>query len=150
MNAAAKLLDYLERVRARGSDQWSASCPGPLHEHGDRSGGLAIRQVDDRVLIFCPAGCTASEIMAAVGLSLADLYDRPLNSTGVAPVRQAPFPTLMAERLFKSALIVLLAADDLRHGRALDDADFQSVQRAFETIDEIVIQHKNWPRERRR
>jgi len=39
---------------------------------------LSIRLTDDRVLIHCHAGCSAAAIVAAVGLSLADLFTRPL------------------------------------------------------------------------
>src|SRR5262249_51291378 len=35
----------------------------------------SIRQVNDRVLMHCHAGCTAANICAAIGATLADLYD---------------------------------------------------------------------------
>lgn len=146
VNAAEVLLERLERVKPRGPHRWSASCPGPLHERGDRSGGLGIKQVNDRVLINCPAGCSAAEIVAAVGLSLGDLFERPLTSTAASPVRQPPFPNAMADRVFRAATVLLLAADQLRYAKALTDADFATVQMAYAEIDAIVTQAATWPR----
>lgn len=146
MSAADVLLGHLERVRARGPDQWTASCPGSLHRRGDRSAGLAIKQTGDRVLLHCPAGCSAAEIVTAVGLSLADLFERPLTNTGVVPVRQPPFPLAMAERMYKSAVVLLLAADQLRFNKPLNDADFETVQRAYGELESILDQAATWPK----
>lgn len=146
MSAADVLLERLERVRAIGDGRWAASCPTEFHARGDRSAGLGIRQADDRVLIHCPAGCSAAEIVAAVGLSLGDLFERPLTSTGVAPVRHPPFPWAMADRMYKAATVLLLAADQQRYGKALNDADFETVRRAYAEIDEMLTQAKTWPK----
>ncbi len=146
MSAADILLQRLARVRSRGVGQWVASCPGPLHERGDRSAGLGIRQVDDLVLINCPAGCTAAEIVAAVGLSLADLFERPLTTSAIAPVRQPPFPAQMAQRLLHFATVLMLAAEDLRHGKRLSSADHQTVRTAYEELEALVMSAATWPK----
>ena len=146
MSAAETLIARLDGVRARGVGQWSARCPGPHHARGDRSGGLAIKQVDDRILINCPAGCTALEVVNAVGLSLADLFDKPLTDSAIAPVRQPPFPLEMARRLLHYATVLLLAAGDLKFGKQLNDADFETVQNSYHEIDEIVTAVETWPR----
>ena len=70
--ATERLLTLLYGVRSRGNNRWMARCPA----HEDRSPSLMIRQTQDRALIRCWAGCEAKEIVAAVGLTLADLYDR--------------------------------------------------------------------------
>jgi len=72
MNAAA-LLERLDDVRETGPDKYIAKCPA----HQDRSPSLAIRHTDDRWLIHCFGGCAASDVVHAVGLELADLFDRP-------------------------------------------------------------------------
>lgn len=146
MTAAERLVGRLERVRERGDGRWSAACPGPLHKRGDRSGGLGILKVDDRVLIHCPAGCSAADIVAAVGLSLGDLFERPLPSTVVPPVRQPPFPMQMAQAILHYATVVALAADDLRHGKPLNDADFITVVASLRALDAIVMQAATWPK----
>jgi hypothetical protein len=56
----------------RGSlHQFVARCPG----HEDRSASLSIGTgADGRALLWCFAGCPVENIVAAIGLSMADLY----------------------------------------------------------------------------
>lgn len=64
------LLSRLEKFRG-SSPKWMACCPA----HDDKSPSLSIRAMDDgRVLIHCHAGCSPSDVMIAVGLSLSDLF----------------------------------------------------------------------------
>ena len=146
MSAAELMLARLDGVRARGADQWSARCPGPLHERGDKSGGLAIKQADDRVLIHCPAGCAPLEIVSAVGLDLRDLFEKRITDSAVAPGRQPPFPLAMARKLLHHAFVLVLAAGDLRHGKQLNDGDQATVETAFREIDLIVGTVETWPK----
>lgn len=64
------LLDKLNRVRRCGDRAWMACCPA----HDDRSPSLKITDVGERLLIHCHAGCAPADIVAAVGLELADLF----------------------------------------------------------------------------
>ncbi|HIK68234.1 MAG TPA: DNA primase, partial [Flavobacteriales bacterium] len=43
------LINRLDKVKQTGKDRYIARCPS----HEDRSPSLAIREVDDRVLIHC-------------------------------------------------------------------------------------------------
>ena len=50
---------------------WIAKCPA----HEDRSPSLSIAEGrDERVLLRCWAGCRTEEVVAALGLQLADLF----------------------------------------------------------------------------
>lgn len=70
-NPIETLLARLDKVKAMKSGQWKACCPA----HDDREPSLSIRTADDgKVLLHCWAGCTASDITAAVGLQLRDLF----------------------------------------------------------------------------
>lgn len=65
------LLSKLDKVKTRGKGQWMACCPA--HEDSDPS--LAIKEHHDgRILVKCFAGCGAADVVASVGLSLADLF----------------------------------------------------------------------------
>ncbi|MHB9799977.1 virulence-associated protein E [Pseudomonas sp. MT3] len=65
------LLARLDKVKAVKPGQWKACCPG----HDDREPSLSIREAGDgKVLLHCWAGCSASDITAAVGLELRDLF----------------------------------------------------------------------------
>lgn len=72
------VLGKLDRVhRKTDGEGWTARCPA----HEDRNPSLTIAEGDDgRVLVTCWAGCTADQVVHALGLELADLFPaRELN-----------------------------------------------------------------------
>jgi hypothetical protein len=74
-----RLLGRLDGVRQTRTG-YIARCPS----HADRDPSLSITEADDgRVLVKCFAACTAAGIVAAVGLTMADLF--PGRSAGSAP-----------------------------------------------------------------
>jgi putative DNA primase/helicase len=52
---------------------WQACCPA----HEDSTPSLAITPGRDKVLLKCHAGCTVNAIVAALGMTMADLFLRP-------------------------------------------------------------------------
>jgi putative DNA primase/helicase len=71
-SALAQVLARLERVRPSG-DGYSAACPA----HDDEHNSLSVAEGDDdRVLLWCFAGCTLEAIVHAVGLQVRDLFPR--------------------------------------------------------------------------
>lgn len=61
------------RFNAKGS---AARCPA----HEDRQASLSVRGGDDgRTVIKCHAGCDTAAVLAAVGLEVSDLFDKPLD-----------------------------------------------------------------------
>jgi hypothetical protein len=129
MSAATKLLDRLQRVKATGSNTWLASCPTTAHKHGDRSRGLSIREADDRVLIYCHAGCGAVDIVEALGLTLADLYDRPVEHRREASHSRIPARDLL-EIISEEVSVVSIVTSDLLEQKAISDADWKRLATA--------------------
>ena len=80
MSVAAKLLDRLDRVRQTGPGRWLARCPA----HQDRGPSLSIRELDDRVLLHDFGGCEPGDVLAAVGLQMSDLFEKPLSHQSAA------------------------------------------------------------------
>lgn len=75
MQPIEKLLSRLEKARGT-SPKWRSLCPA--HENKSTL-TLAIRELEDgRILIRCHAGCGAADVMAAVGLTVRDLFPGPL------------------------------------------------------------------------
>ncbi|MFZ2207390.1 MAG: hypothetical protein WAV22_01835 [Porticoccaceae bacterium] len=73
-----KLLPRLESALISGDRRWRACCPA----HDGKSQSLSVRELDDgRVLVHCFAGCGGVDVVAAVGLTLADLYPATLKNT---------------------------------------------------------------------
>jgi hypothetical protein len=68
------LLDRLDAPREVAPGRWRARCPA----HGGQSRDvLSIRENSDgTVLLKCFHGCTALEIVSALGLQLSDLFPR--------------------------------------------------------------------------
>lgn len=118
------ILAKLANVR-HGSKGWTARCPG----HDDRENSLSVGSgTDDRVLLKCFAGCSAEEIMAALGLTVADLFPdcnglqwntrrspSPGRSLPVSGVTGLHVP-LSTNRVAGLDVVTLAAAKQLRPG----------------------------------
>ena len=70
--ALAVLLGRVREVRRTQRNQWSALCPA----HDDHEPSLSITEKAGRVLLHCFGGCAASDVLAAIGLTFADLAPR--------------------------------------------------------------------------
>ena len=132
---ARPLLDRLEKVTDRGGGHFMACCPA----HDDRNPSLSVRETDDRVLVHCFAGCSAGQVVAAAGLSLADLYPHS------PPAHVSPFPEsrrfdarALLLMLAHEALVVAIAADDLASGEPLSDLDRSHLKAAAVRIRQTV------------
>ncbi len=67
----SKVLSKLEGIRKQGNG-WSALCPA----HEDTIPSLSISEgADGRVLLKCFAGCSIESVLAAIGLTMRDLFE---------------------------------------------------------------------------
>ena len=65
------VLSRLEGVRHTGQDQWEARCPA----HEDRSPSLSVSVGEGgRALLCCQAGCELDQVVAAIGMTTAELF----------------------------------------------------------------------------
>lgn len=73
--ALDRLVDALHahgnKVQANGRTKAKAQCPA----HPDRTPSLSLTQIEGSVLVKCWAGCDNKDVVAALGLTLGDLYD---------------------------------------------------------------------------
>jgi DNA primase len=67
--SAEDFIWLLDGVRRSGTG-WRALCPA----HDDSSPSLSVTEADDRLLVYCHAGCSVDEIIDVLGLELRDLY----------------------------------------------------------------------------
>jgi len=72
------ILSKLKKVKRAGHGKWSALCPA----HEDKNPSLSVGLGEDgKVLLHCHAGCNVKDIVAAVGMTEADLFaDAPAQS----------------------------------------------------------------------
>ncbi len=125
------LLDHLERVKPTGQGKWLARCPA----HDDKSPSLAIKEVGDRILIHCFAGCGVIDVLSAVGLEMADLFpDRVADPD--TPAQRIPkfsayelFPLLVQE-----AVILALAWHDQCFNGGMSETDKRRTVQAYQCI----------------
>ena len=82
-------LQALNNVNQRGAQHY-ASCPA----HEDRNPSLGIRQGDKGILVTCYAGCSTAQIVDAMGLSLADLFQDSLLLPKTIPKKVKAVPVV--------------------------------------------------------
>jgi hypothetical protein len=133
VSATKKLLDRLARVKATSSSSWLASCPTSAHKRGDRSRGLSIRAVGDRVLIHCFAGCGAVDVVEALGLTLADLYDWPGEHRVESTHSRIP-PRDLLEVICEETSVVAIVAADLLAKKSISEGDWKRLSTAAARI----------------
>lgn len=71
-----RALEDRGEVKVRG-DQLTARCPA----HEDHNPSLSVRRIDGQVLVHCFAGCDTAAVVAALGLTMRDLFDDPRGVT---------------------------------------------------------------------
>ncbi|HKO88760.1 MAG TPA: hypothetical protein VJU83_09630 [Burkholderiales bacterium] len=131
--SAAALVARLDRVTQVTPTRWRAVCPA--HESKRNTQSLAITETSDgTVLIKCFAGCGAVDIVGAVGVDIRELFapdSRPTDSprNGDKPnhwhaIREA------VSTLKRDCLIVAIASEDMRAGKALSAADVEILNAA--------------------
>ena len=69
---ASQIAKLLHGVKS--GTNWMCRCPvNRLHPHGDRHRSLSVREIGGWVRLKCFSGCSREEILAAMGLRIADL-----------------------------------------------------------------------------
>ena len=135
MTPAARLLDRLERIKPTGPGRWIARCPA----HEDKSPSLSIRQLDDgRLLLHDFGGCGTGDVLAAVGLQMSDLFEKPLagNGPGGGYARSSsriPAADLL-ELIFLEVSVVAIVACDMLANKAISETDWKVLAKAAARI----------------
>jgi putative DNA primase/helicase len=86
-----KVLDRLEGVHQLNGS-WKALCPA----HDDSEPSLSVSEGDDgRALVYCFAGCEPDQVLAELGLKMADLFE---SSNGHRKRLVQPLRTTLQQR----------------------------------------------------
>jgi hypothetical protein len=118
VSATSKVLDRLQGIKQVAPGRWMTRCPA----HEDRSPSLSVREMEDgRVLLHCFGGCPNGEVLAAMGLRMSDLFEKPL-AHHLPPVRGGfSARELLELNAHEATVAALLAAD--AQGRPLTEAE---------------------------
>lgn len=148
--ALEALLSRLERVRPCGRG-FRADSPC-----GNRSPGALSMAVGDNgcVLLKDHSGYAAADVLSALGLTIADLFPERLKPATPEARRELRERALVAEVraalgvVTREALIVRVAAEQVRRGAALDDVDAARLDQALERIESarVALNAKGVPR----
>lgn len=138
---AEPLLAQLHGVHKTGPASWRARCPACNHERD--TGALAVTENGDgTILLHCFRCSDTAAILAAVGLTIADLFPERIKP-------QTPEERRSAREVFKrnawaaalrvlsrEATVVNAAAGWLRQRRPLADPDYERLVLACSRIDQ--------------
>jgi len=135
------ILPKLEGVRQAGAS-WTARCPA----HPDRTASLSLAAGSEgQALIHCFAGCAATDVLAAIGLELHDLY--PQRLPDLSPMARADrrkawqyASTLAAaQTLAAEGFVIEIAARQIEAGEPMNCEDCDRIRQARETCHGAVL-----------
>lgn len=111
MTPAAKLLDRLARPKRNRPGSWAAACPCCESRKGRP---LSITEKDDgRVLIHAFCGCSTEDVLGRVGLTINDLFDKPLAPHAAPAAARIPAGEVLAALSTEATTLAVIASDML-------------------------------------
>lgn len=125
-----RLLARLDKVKNTSLNKWLACCPA----HGDKHPSLGIKQVDDKIIIHCFAGCHYTDVLAAVGLDANDLFP---DKVTIHYGPQKPLPKFNKSELFDLLVIeagILAICFEAMKNKVASDADCLRAAKAYDAI----------------
>lgn len=66
-----EFIGRLKGVTPTGEGSWVACCPS----HGDEHPSMSVTSQGGKILVHCHAGCTAQDVVDAMGLKMSDLFE---------------------------------------------------------------------------
>lgn len=131
MSKIHELLNRLDRVRPMGQSRWIACCPA----HGDKHPSLNIKLGEnDVVLLQCRSGgCSAHDIVSAVGMDLSDLF--PKTDRHHSPRQKYPFSAReVLAALVPESFAIALIAKQMSQGINPDERTLQTLITAVSRV----------------
>lgn len=94
------ILNRLEGVKAKGTNEWIAHCPcNQAHANGDKNRSLTVALNGTKILLYCHTGCTLDDICGAIGIESKDLFtDAPTKTKQTIEERRRSFMKWYAEK----------------------------------------------------
>jgi 5S rRNA maturation endonuclease (ribonuclease M5) len=128
MSAYERIVATLE---AGGGRRHGADWTCPAHDDGKPS--LSVREGDGRALVHCQSGCDTTEVVAALGLKMADLFDEPL-----ARPREVASYRYVDERATPLFDVVRFEPKDFRQRRPNGSWGVKGVRRVLYRLPEVI------------
>jgi hypothetical protein len=139
VTAAARILDRLTGVRKTATGRWIARCPA----HADKSPSLSVRELEDgRILLHDFGGCATGDVLAALGLRFADLFDKPL-AHHLPPVRGGFSARELLELNAHEAMVAAMLSTKAGDGKLTEDEAARLRQAAARLAKARELTHGN-------
>lgn len=130
------ILPRFEKVRPSTSKKNEYTCRCPAH--ADKGPSLSIAEASDgRILMHCFAGCSVTDVCAAVGLSLDDLFPDKIEGHG-SRARNAISAAQALKAISPELTVVLLAAMRIGNGSMVSKAEIDRVKQAYTAINNAM------------
>lgn len=115
---------------ARSGKGYIARCPA----HCDKTPSLSVKEGDDgRVLIHCFAGCQIEDIVAATGLSMADLFSSDASKRRNPMIPGFKLRDLKEAAEFERQILCIVNADR-KSGKSISPSDLERTRIALNRI----------------
>ncbi|WP_062469493.1 hypothetical protein [Variovorax boronicumulans] len=125
-----RFLQRLESVKP-SAHGFSARCP----VHDDRSPSLSIKEGEDgRVLLHCFAGCPPQEVVAVLGLTMADLFPENGQLRRPPPAPGVTRTALHAAVEIEQQVLFIVAYDRVK-GKSISPTDAARERLAKQRIE---------------
>lgn len=129
-----RLLSRLRRVRRVGPGKWMTSCP----TREDKSPSLAIRETEDGTILIHDFGSDDVEsILAAVGLTFADLYPKR-QGYAAKPIKRVFNASDVLDLVAFESSVAVMVASDVLHERAVTEEDFDRLLTAAQRLGDAA------------
>ena len=125
------LLSRVKGVKKTSATTWMCKCPS----HNDRLPSLSVRLAEDGlVLINCFGGCSPSDILAAVGLEMTDLWEVPLSHTSKPLKGPKVFARDVLKLMRTELMLFVMASFTLKKGKALEQVDQERLMVSYDRL----------------
>jgi hypothetical protein len=126
--SGAKLIDRLDRPKQTRPGAWLAGCPCCQSKRGRP---ISVRELDDgRVLLYAFCGCGTDAVLAALGLTLSDLFPERLPLHSYAASHSHIQARDLLEIISEEASVVAIIAADLLARKTISEKDWQRLATA--------------------
>jgi len=129
-----QFVSSLRNVKKRGTNQWLCSCPA----HADDDPSLAVTtSTNGKILLKCFAGCSALDVVGAMGLRLEDLFPNAYeeNPMGFAKREMAAREKKKDKLEYARTFLAILTAK-LRDGEVVDEAELVKAYKLKALLEE--------------
>lgn len=84
-----EIVQRFDRVKKTGANSYQCCCSA----HDDRKASLSIKEENNKILLYCHAGCDIKDVVMKAGLTMKDLFNSKNTNMGKKIVEKEYFYT---------------------------------------------------------